>query len=311
MKQAFKKGDYVDIRDLDKSVIDAIEARFRADGWGEESVPCDLGINECGELNTWNVLCRNKLTVDECLFAGAPEDCDKVMKTLSGYVWFNGDSFTSFSGSKYNYYGESNLLIYTRQKEERESIGDVKPPSFCRQSDADNWHEKGERPPVGIECEISYNMSREGYDENYSEYKVGYIAGEDKGELWVRFKDYDKTLAITECQFRPIQPKKIDMSAFAGSGILYIYGSENKFTLSCVVARRPVWGHWNAVTGLEEVPAYCEGFVYTLRIAERLENTEEIEVNEYGPCTGDMSYIYWPDVVAIRFDSIKEGWVCE
>ena len=42
MKQVFKKGDYVDIRGLDKSVIEAIEARFRVDGWGNEIPNLDL-----------------------------------------------------------------------------------------------------------------------------------------------------------------------------------------------------------------------------------------------------------------------------
>ena len=83
-----------------------------------------------------------KLTVEECLFSGAPEWAVDVRE----YNWML--SHWSVGGKLFRHLGVNETvlptrgwltqLIYTRQKQERETV-----------ADASNWHERGELPPSG------------------------------------------------------------------------------------------------------------------------------------------------------------------
>ena len=62
-------------------------------------------------------------------------------------------------------------------------------------------------------------------------------------------------------------------------------------------AYAPRFNHWNAVKGLTEEPEWCKGFNVTVRTKSGYEH-KLIDDNVQS----------WLDVVAIRFDSVKEGW---
>ena len=113
MKQVFKKGDYVDINGLEKSVIDAIIDRFRADGWGNEIPNLDLryrflGIDPMGVLDTSPCDFVKKLTVEECLFAGAPEWAVDVRLIIGCYRWSDGNGRMLYLGE------DGNGIIYLK-----------------------------------------------------------------------------------------------------------------------------------------------------------------------------------------------------
>lgn len=292
MKQVFKSGDWVDTRHLKESTIKAVAARFKSDGhelYGEIQKPCDsIGVRYDRLICNLEISKRNEITVEECLFAGAPEASGQVVHIHGGYAWRSGHLFTMFSGHKFFYSDEPYSVIYTRQKQDRETV-----------ADASNWHERGELPPVGEQVLYTCSQLTPGA------WNEGVVVGYDGNLVLVRTTEDDSNFpAYDGFPIQNIKPifelQKIDMTKFSGSNCLL--RDQDSGEVVVVDSRifnffnhEPEYNYWNAVKGLTEEPEWCKGFNVTVRYADGKE-MEKTEGHN------------WRGVVAIRFDGVKEGY---
>lgn len=294
------------------------------------------------DLGTWYEACCNELTVEDVLFRGAPDWAVDVRWYDGDYYWTDGKEWRQrFSCEFKSVIGKvSNCKsIYSLNRGSEKTVADVvghfdgKWPMewnttqigwdgsnytdgmdgtiICNFAEFDdyvkaqkeeyknNWHERGEFPPVGVECEIT--CSEHGYTN-------GMILGrsEYNNELVIVTEKYGLTFHKQSHQFRPIQkPKKIDMSKFAWTSILMRSRRDNAlFFDSCGgymidEDATPRLNYWNAVKNITEKPVWLDGFDVTVR--EVISNGEIIQHSS-------NYVISWSKVIAIRFDSVAEGW---
>lgn len=160
------------------------------------------------------------------------------------------------------------------------------------------WFENKTPPPAGTWCEFQHLNGQ---------WEKAYVVGEDSEKCLVLEFGSSRYLSVEfrPNKFRPIpEVKKINRLAIrAGhttADFLMVNPSNSTLintvkNIDYMSAYVPVLDHWNAVKGLTEEPDWIQGYNVELRFR----NGAELNPSKYSN---------WPKVVAIRFDSVKEGW---
>lgn len=166
------------------------------------------------------------------------------------------------------------------------------------------WFENNETPPVGAECEISVGGGP------FMTCTVDFVGS----NLCVVSYDLilEKAYRLTEVKFRPVQPKVVNMTKFAGTG--FLMRSRRKH--ECFIAKqnntdyiqdedaRPVYNHPNSITGLTEEPEWLEGFEYFVTVGSFDE-----KLDFYTSEISWLGHFQWGRVVAVTITGLKDGWV--